>query len=68
MTIKFFIFCGLFFLNFRLFGQDAGGKIVYIVDSITVVNDPEEGNEIKETDIAELTVIKNKDSLKLVLC
>ena len=66
MTIKFFIFCGLFFLNFHLFGQDAEGKIVYIVDSITVVNDPEEGNEIKETDIAELTVIKNKDSLKLV--
>jgi len=66
MTRKFIIFCGLFFLGFHLFGQDAGGKIIYIVDSITILEDPEEGNEINEADVAELTVIKNKDSLKLL--
>ncbi len=66
MTKIFLLFCGLCFLNFHSFGQDTGGKIVYIVDSIPVIDDPEEGNEIIETDIAELTVIKNKDSLKLL--
>ena len=62
----FLLFCGLCFLNIYSFGQDVGSKIIYIIDSVTVMDDPEEGNEIIETDIAELTVIKNKDSLKLL--
>ena len=66
MTKIFLLFCGLCFLNAHSFGQDTGGKIVYIIDSITVIDDPEDGNEIIETEIAELTVIKNKDSLKLL--
>ena len=66
MTKIFLLFYGICFLNLDSFGQDTGGKIVYIVDSIPIIDDPEEGNEIIETDIAELTVIKNKDSLKLL--
>lgn len=66
MTRTFFIFCGFLFLGLHSRGQDSGGKIIYVVDSITVIDDTEEGNEIKETDIAELIVIKNKDSLKLL--
>jgi len=66
MKKKFFIFCGLFLFCFNIFGQNAGGKIIYTVDSITVIDDPEEGNEIIETEIATLTVINNKDSLKLL--
>lgn len=38
-------------------------NIIYIVDSIMVREDPEEGNEISESDIADLTVIKNRDTL-----
>ena len=45
------------------FGQTSNDKIMFVVDSIPVINDPEEGNEIVQTDVADITVIKNKDSL-----
>jgi antitoxin component YwqK of YwqJK toxin-antitoxin module len=38
-------------------------KIIYFVDSIPVREDPEEGNEISESDIADFSVIKNRDTL-----
>lgn len=41
-------------------------KIVYIVDSIPVIEDPEEGNEILENDIADITVVENKDTLHIL--
>ncbi len=47
---------------FHSYGQEA--KIVYIVDSIPVIEDPEYGNEILQDEVADLTVIKNKDTLK----
>jgi len=46
------------------FGQASSDKIMFVVDSIPVINDPEEGNEISETDVADITIIKNKDTLK----
>lgn len=36
---------------------------MFVVDSIRVIDDPEEGNEISQTDVADITVIKNKDTL-----
>lgn len=39
---------------------------MFVVDSIPVIDDPEEGNEISQTDVADITVIKNKDTLKLL--
>ena len=39
---------------------------MFVVDFIPVIDDPEEGNEIMPTDIADITVIKNKDTLKLL--
>lgn len=36
---------------------------MFVVDSIPVIDDPEEGNEIVQTDVADITVIKNKDTL-----
>ena len=61
----------LFLIVFLLFhtiilGQTSDEKIMYVVDSIPVVDDPEEGNEILQTDVADITVIKNKDTLKLL--
>jgi tetratricopeptide (TPR) repeat protein len=61
-----FLFAGLFFLNSISFGQTTNDKIMFVVDSIPVIDDPEEGNEILQTDFADITVIKNKDTLKLL--
>jgi antitoxin component YwqK of YwqJK toxin-antitoxin module len=56
---------GLILSSLHSVGQVAE-HVVYIVDSIVVVDDPEEGNEIVEGDIADVRVIKNKDTLKLL--
>lgn len=60
------LFAGVFFLNIISFGQTTNDKIMFVVDSIQVVDDPEEGNEILQTDVADITVIKNKNTLKLL--
>lgn len=39
---------------------------MFVVDSIPVIDDPEEGNEILQSDISDITVIKNKDTLNLL--
>ncbi len=57
---------GLFLLNLHSFGQGAPENVIYIVDSIPVIEDPEEGNEIIQSDIADITVVKNKDTLRLL--
>lgn len=57
---------GILLLTIKSFGQTQSGNIVYIVDKITVLEDPERGNEITENDIADMNVIKNKDSLKVL--
>ena len=45
-------------------GQDTPSNVIYVVDSIPVMDDPEEGNDINEHDIFEVNVIKNKGSLR----
>ncbi|MCA6438517.1 MAG: tetratricopeptide repeat protein [Sediminibacterium sp.] len=57
------LFAGFFFIHNISFGQNSNDKIMFVVDSIPVIDDPEEGNEILQTDIADITVIKNKDTL-----
>lgn len=61
-----FLFTSFFLLNSHLFAQIPKENILYIIDSIVVKEDPEEGDDVLETDIADLTVIKNKDTLKLL--
>lgn len=39
-------------------------NILYIIDSIQVIKDPEEGDEILESEVADLRVIRDKDTLK----
>jgi hypothetical protein len=48
------------------FAQNQNVKMFFVIDSIPVLDDPEEGNEVKGGDVSDLTVIKNKDSLKLL--
>jgi tetratricopeptide (TPR) repeat protein len=57
---------GLIFLNLQSVGQSTQENIIYIIDSIPVLEDPEEGNEIIDADIADVTVIKSKDTLLLL--
>jgi len=66
MNPRILLFLAFFILHHFSFGQAAANKMVYVIDSIPVIEDPEDGNEIVQTDISELTVIKNKDSLKLL--
>jgi len=55
---------GFLLLSLASFGQNKSENVVYIVDKITILEDPERGNEVAENDIADMNVIKNKDSLK----
>lgn len=57
----------LLILGYSLFQFSSSAQtsnVIYIVDSIPVIEDPEEGNEIRPTDIAFVNVISNRDSLK----
>lgn len=60
-----FIF-GLFLISVSSIGQNPTGNIIYIIDSIPVIEEPEEGNEISNEDIAVVNVIKNKDTLRIL--
>ncbi|HTF31057.1 MAG TPA: tetratricopeptide repeat protein [Flavitalea sp.] len=56
----------LFLLCLHSIGQSKSDKVIYIIDSILVIEDPEEGNEIIETEIEDVRVIKNRDTLRLL--
>ena len=61
-----FLLPSFFIFHLCSFAQARTEKIIYIVDSIPVIKDPEEGNEITQNDVSDITVITNKDSLKLL--
>lgn len=54
---------GLLSICSNLLGQTSNEKIMFVIDSIPVIYDPEEGDEILPTDVSDITVIKNKDTL-----
>lgn len=53
-----FLACSLYSV-----AQNTREAIMYIGDSIPVIEDPEEDNQVIEADVADITVIKNRDSL-----
>lgn len=63
-VILFFI--GFFLIHISLSAQTSNEKIAYIVDSIPVINDPDKDDNISQNDVADLNVIRNKDSLKVL--
>jgi tetratricopeptide (TPR) repeat protein len=63
---KVFLVGILLMMQLIVFGQSADEKIIYIVDSVVVKDDPKEGNEILQDDILDFTVIKDRDKLKLL--
>jgi antitoxin component YwqK of YwqJK toxin-antitoxin module len=44
--------------------QQIAEKVAFVVDSVTIMNDPEEDDILSETDIADMRIIRDKDSLK----
>lgn len=46
-------------------GQTSGKKMLFVIDSFPLLGDPEEWNQVLPEDIADLTVVGNKDTLKL---
>jgi len=46
------------------FAQGSNGKILFVIDSIPVLQDPEYWNQLQEDDIAEIIVINDKNELK----
>lgn len=60
------LLAGLFAIYTTSLGQTPNEKIMFVVDSIKVIDDPEVGNDILPTDIADIIVIKNKDTLRLL--
>src|SRR6266850_7485147 len=50
---------------FRTFGQGGSEKVLYVVDSIPIINDPgEEEGTVTETDIETLTVVTAKADIE----
>jgi antitoxin component YwqK of YwqJK toxin-antitoxin module len=56
----------LLLITYCSFGQGEQGNVIYIIDSIPVLQAPGQGNEIQESDIADVTVVKNRDTLKVL--
>lgn len=55
----------LLFLGLSCYIHVAGqNKILFVIDSIPLLNDPESWNQLENEDIAEIFVVRNKDSLK----
>ncbi|MGZ3952082.1 MAG: hypothetical protein ACXVBZ_11835 [Flavisolibacter sp.] len=54
----------LFSISTCSFAQSSGERMLFIIDSIPLYNDPEPWNPITKEDIADMNVIRNKDSIK----
>jgi antitoxin component YwqK of YwqJK toxin-antitoxin module len=63
---KILLFLFLFYCSSNIYAQKNGEKIAMVIDSILVIKDPEPGDDLNTSDLADITVIKNKDSLKLL--
>jgi antitoxin component YwqK of YwqJK toxin-antitoxin module len=57
------IFFFLFF-NSALSAQENSQRILYIVDSVVIVDDPDENDQLTENDIETLEVVTNLDRIK----
>src|SRR5690242_10513810 len=65
MNKQHFLVLGLLLLSIFSIGQTSNNKILFIIDSLPLLNDPEEWNQLLEEDISDIKVVKSKDSLKL---
>jgi antitoxin component YwqK of YwqJK toxin-antitoxin module len=54
-----------FFCVINLLAQPLG-KVLFVIDSIPQLTDPEPWNQIFQDDISDISIIKNKDSLRML--
>lgn len=54
----------LFFGWMNLPAQTSNNKTLFVIDSIPILTDPEDWNQITQDDISDVSTITNKDSLK----
>jgi len=66
MTKYIQVFIVLLFVSIHAFAQSSNEKMMFVIDSLPILNNPEEWNEILDNDIADTRVIRNKDSLQLL--
>lgn len=60
------ILLALLFVSNTSFGQSPNERMMFVIDSLPIINNPEEWNEILDSDIADTRVTHNKDSLQLL--
>jgi antitoxin component YwqK of YwqJK toxin-antitoxin module len=53
-----------FFCCINSFGQPPNAKTLFVIDSIPILTDPEDWNQILPEDISDMNVLKDKDALK----
>lgn len=56
----------LLFFCFALRAQENNQRVLYVIDSVVIVDDPDENDELKENDIEKLEVITNLDRIKAI--
>lgn len=52
------------YFNSGIYSQSPGKNVITVIDSIPVINDPQPGDVLNSSDISDITIVKNKDSLK----
>lgn len=63
--MKRLIICLLIAIAIHSFGQGTQERILYVVDSIPIINDPDEDDgELKEQDVETLNVVTDKSEIK----
>jgi antitoxin component YwqK of YwqJK toxin-antitoxin module len=55
----------VFFCLINLLAQPSG-KVLFVIDSIPQLTDPEPWNQIVQNDISDISIIKDKDSLRML--
>lgn len=63
MNKQLLIFFFLFFCS-ALCAQENSQRILYIVDSLIIVDDPDENDQLTENDIEKLEIVTNLDRIK----
>lgn len=63
---KFYLLIALCAISKISYGQASNEKIMYVVDSIPVIKDPEKEDEITQYDVSDIKVITNSDTIKLL--
>jgi antitoxin component YwqK of YwqJK toxin-antitoxin module len=65
LTMKRLIILLLTAITIQSFGQQGQERILYVVDSIPIINDPDEDDgELTEQDIETVTAVTNKDEIE----